>query len=177
MHWITRLLRWLYTNNCEHIWGLSAYCGVAEDIAKEAVSGFVLGDNHSLGVGTPHIVFNYLDYLLWKRDRTRFDDFVFEFRTSVEHWYPQHPSEGTFDEWGEVDRFGNLCIIQRNVNSKFSNLSPESKKGTFGAMIGSGSIKLRIMAESLRSNTKWRDEDCAAHERKMLEVLLSECVG
>lgn len=177
MHWITRLLRWLYANDCEHIWGLSAYCGVAEDIAKEAVSGFALGNNHSLGVSTPHIVFNYLDYLLWKRNRARFDDFVFEFRTSVEHWYPQHPSEGTFDEWGEVNRFGNLCIIQRNVNSKFSNLSPESKKGTFGAMIGSGSIKLRIMAESLRSNTQWRDQDCAAHEQEMLEILRSACVG
>lgn len=78
---------------------------------------------------------------------------------------------------GGVNRFGNLCIIQRNVNSKFSNLSPESKKGTFGAMIGSGSIKLRIMAESLRSNTQWRDQDCAAHEQEMLEILRSACVG
>lgn len=105
-----------------------------------------------MGVNTPHLVFNYLDYLLWKRDQSKYSNFVFEFRNSVEHWYPQHPSEGTFEQWttdAGVNTFGNLCIIQRNVNSKFSNMSPESKQSTFKDMISKGSIKLRIMAEKV----------------------------
>ena len=49
----------------------------------------------------------------------------------MEHWYPRNPSNGTFDKWEDgVDRFGNLCLIQRNVNSKFSNMDPVSKKNT-----------------------------------------------
>lgn len=96
-----------------------------------------------MGVNTPHIVFNYLDYLLWYYDREGYSDFTFEFRNSVEHWYPQNPSEGTFEQWKDgVDQFGNLCIIQRNVNAKFSNMSPEAKKSTFKNMIAKGSIKL-----------------------------------
>lgn len=68
-----------------------------------------------------HIVFNCLDFLLWKSESKKYVDFTFEFRNSVEHWYPQNPSEGTFESWIDgVDQFGNLCIIQYNVNSKFS---------------------------------------------------------
>ena len=51
-----------------------------------------------------------------------------------------------------VDQFANLCIIQRNVNSKLSNMSPEAKKSTFKDMISKGSIKLRIMNELTEKN-------------------------
>lgn len=53
-------------------------------------------DNHdyTLGVNTPHIVLNFLDYLLWEKDSEKenpnYNDFVFEFRNSVEHWYPRN---------------------------------------------------------------------------------------
>ena len=157
MHWITRLLVWLSEYECKHIKNddITGFDEVAEEIAIEAVkeSFFDLceGSVYAMGVNTPHIVFNYLDYLLWyydRNDKKKYSDFVFEFRNSVEHWYPQNPSEGTFESWKDgVDQFGNLCIIQRNVNSKFSNMSPEAKKSTFKGMIAKGSIKLRVMSE------------------------------
>lgn len=89
------------------------------------------------------------DYLLWNDDwngkKKKYSDFVFEFRNSVEHWYPQNPSEGTFEQWKDgVDQFGNLCIIQRNVNSKFSNMSPEAKKSTFKDMIVKGVLNFAL---------------------------------
>ena len=124
MHWITKLLVCLF--RCEV--SLSQLTEVAERIAAEAVKdNFLDLDNYELGVQTPHVVFNYLDYLLWKKNKETYEDFVFEFRNSVEHWYPQHPSEGTFETWDRVDTFGNLCIIFCSVNSKFSNLPPKSK--------------------------------------------------
>lgn len=46
----------------------------------------------------------------------------------------------------DVDRLGNLCIISRNINSKFSNMSPVSKKNTIKETINKGSLKLRLMA-------------------------------
>ena len=135
-----------------------------------------------MGVNTPHIVFNYLDYLIWVSDRNKYNDFTFEFRNSVEHWYPQNPSEGTFEQWKDgVDQFGNLCIIQRNVNSKFSNMSPDAKKSTFEKMISKGSLKLRIMSEKTRQmNGKnaslcWKERDCEQHGEEMLSMLKRAC--
>ena len=161
-----------------------------EKIAKEAViSNFFnkcKNDSYELGVNTPHIVFNYLDYLLWKADydsnKNKYKDFVFEFRNSVEHWYPQNPSGGTFDPWiNGKDTFGNLCLLQRNVNSQFSNLAPESKKSTYIERIEKGSLKLRIMSDlTVAKNGKiasyyWKDEACKLHEEEMINILKSAC--
>ena len=171
MHWITELLVWLFNNNETERYKLT---DEAERIAAEAVKdNFLDLDNYELGVQTPHVVFNYLDYLLWKEDKERYEDFVFEFRNSVEHWYPQHPSENTIETWDRVDTFGNLCIISRSVNSKFSNLSPGSKMQTFERMVQRGSLKLRIMGNIIKgcSDQDWVQHACREHEEEMLELL------
>ena len=171
MHWITELLVWLFNNNETERYKLT---DEAERIAAEAVmENFLDPGNYELGVQTPHVVFNYLDYLLWKEDKEKYKDFVFEFRNSVEHWYPQHPSEGTFEAWDGIDTFGNLCIISRSVNSKFSNLSPESKMKSYKKMVQKGSLKLRIMGDIIEggSSEKWRQSECAKHEKEMIRLL------
>ena len=92
MHWITRLLVWLLKNESE----CAKLTSKAERIAAEAVAeGFFekaleemraydlrkyKSENYAFGVRTPHIVFNYLDYLLWKKAKKTHKDFVFEFR-------------------------------------------------------------------------------------------------
>ena len=193
MHWITRLLVWLLKNESE----CAKLTSKAERIAAEAVAeGFFekaleemraydlqeyKSENYAFGVRTPHIVFNYLDYLLWKKAKKTHKDFVFEFRNSVEHWYPQHPSDGTIDVWDGRDVFGNLCIISRSVNSKFSNLSPASKMDTYRGMVQKGSLKLRKMGEKIDELRKkerpgvaaklWRQSECAKHEEKMISLL------
>ena len=171
MHWITELLVWLFNNNKTERYKLT---DEAERIAAEAVKdNFLATGNYELGVQTPHVVFNYLDYLLWKEGKEKYKDFVFEFRNSVEHWYPQHPSEGTFEAWDGIDTFGNLCIISRSVNSKFSNLSPESKMKSYKKMVQKGSLKLRIMGDIIEggSSEKWRQSACAKHEKEMIRLL------
>lgn len=170
MHWITELLVWLFDEETV----LPKLTDEAERIAAEAVQeGFLDEGDHELGVQTPHVVFNYLDYLLWKEDKEKYKDFVFEFRNSVEHWYPQHPSEGTFEAWDGIDTFGNLCIISRSVNSKFSNLSPESKMKSYKKMVQKGSLKLRIMGDIIEgsSSETWRLSECAKHEEEMISLL------
>lgn len=173
MHWITDLLVWLFQNN-----SYPGLIGVAEKVASEAIKkNFLIKENYEMGVETPHIVFNFLDYLLWKENKVYYSDFEFEFRNSVEHFYPQHPSDGSFDKWNGVDTFGNLCIISRNVNSKFSNLSPESKMKSYNKIINMGSIKLRKMGEIIQSssNELWIKEKCKEHENEMIEVLKNYC--
>ena len=185
MHWITELLAWLFDDESE----LPELSDRAERIAAEAVAeGFFekaleemgaydlqeyKSEDYAFGVRTPHIVFNYLDYLLWKEGKEKYKDFVFEFRNSVEHWYPQHPSDGTIDPWEGRDVFGNLCIISRSVNSKFSNLSPESKMKSYKKMVQKGSLKLRIMGDIIEggSSEKWRQSACAKHEKEMIRLL------
>lgn len=188
MHWITKLLIWLSEDDCKHIKNddITQYDEFIKQIAIDAVNKnfFKLCENdvYAMGVNTPHIVFNYLDFLLWYYNRKKYDDFVFEFRNSVEHWYPQNPSEGTFEQWKDgIDQFGNLCIIQRNVNSKFSNMSPEAKKSTFKEMIAKGSIKLRIMSELTEehgdkaASLYWKEIMYKKHEDEMLKYLLDAC--
>ena len=185
MHWITELLTWLFDDESK----LPELSDRAERIAAEAVAeGFFekaleemgaydlreyKSEDYAFGVGTPHIVFNYLDYLLWKKAKKTHRDFVFEFRNSVEHWYPQHPSDGSIEPWEGRDVFGNLCIISRSVNSKFSNLSPESKMKSYKKMVQKGSLKLRIMGGIIEggSSEKWRQSACAEHEQEMIRLL------
>lgn len=179
MHWITELLIWLYKDDNRKY--LSNYEKRIEAIAIDAVRvNYLEGGDWNMGVNTPHIVFNYLDYLLWKKNKSKYDDFEYEFRNSVEHWYPQHPSENTFDQWeqNEVDNFGNLCIVQRNTNSKFSNMAPAAKKATFEKNISSGSLKLRVMAELTdggeRTNILWY-QTYMNHGLEMLKLLKKAC--
>lgn len=191
MHWITKLLVWLSESDCKHLKNddITSFDEISEKIAIDAVKenffDLCADGQYAMGVNTPHIVFNYLDYLLWYYDRNgkkKYTDFVFEFRNSVEHWYPQNPSEGTFEQWKDgVDQFGNLCIIQRNVNSKFSNMSPEAKKSTFKDMISKGSLKLRIMSELTEKNGDkaaslyWKEITYKSHEEEMIGYLKDAC--
>ena len=79
-----------------------------------------------------NFVFNYLDYLIWC-DQLRSEQpdevikqFEFTFRSSVEHFYPQHPMDGHIYLPREyLDRFGNLCLV--NITPEFSaNASNEA---------------------------------------------------
>lgn len=169
---------------------MSGFCSSVETIARDAVITVFFNkcpkNSYMMGVNTPHIVFNYLDYLLWKDDfnkapkSRKYQDFVFEFRNSVEHWYPQNPS-GNFKSWEDgKDTFGNLCLLQRNINSQFSNLPPEAKK-TYSEKIEKGSIKLRIMSDLTIPNKGkvasyyWKDEACKQHENEMIKLLKEDC--
>lgn len=180
MHWITELLIWLTDFYSDHDRVGRIFQEIVDNIAKKPISEFLKNEeNFYLGVATPHIVLNYLDYLLWKKDRNV--DFDFEFRNSVEHWYPRNPSEGSFEHWEDdglegVNRFGNLCLIQRNVNSKFSNMHPSAKKSTFQEMINKGSLKLRRMSQITTDNSlQWREKTCEEHEDEMINLLRQAC--
>jgi hypothetical protein len=194
MHWITELLKWLYDDTNRN--DMAKFEGAVEDYIRfgsssntsgsVTVKDYLTAGNYDMGVNTPHLIFNYLDYLLWKNNQSKYQNFVFEFRNSVEHWYPQHPSEGTFEQWAPdagVNNFGNLCIIQRNVNSKFSNMSPESKQSTFEDMISKGSLKLRVMADLVKEllaqginpNKEWKEKTYIEHGNQMIRILKDAC--
>ncbi|MDD5462728.1 MAG: DUF1524 domain-containing protein [Methylococcales bacterium] len=82
-----------------------------------------------------NFVFNYLDYLLWlerKDQHPVVKEFEFTFRSSVEHFYPQHPMEGhPVLESEALHEFGNLCLISHSKNSRLSNFPPKAKMAHF----------------------------------------------
>lgn len=185
--WVTELFYWLTENNFINTKeeNINNFENKIEDFIKgEVRENFFKDFDFSKGTNTHHIVFNYLDYLLWKENKEKYKDFTFEFRNSVEHWYPQKPSEGTFDKWEDetqLNYFGNLCLVTTQMNSKLSNRIPSSKRESFLNSRNKGSIKLRIMAEETidhngkNANIYWKEEGYLLHGQEMIEKLANAC--
>jgi len=122
-----------------------------------------------------NLVFNFLDYALWKRHRGtgmdrngRIGQFDFTFRSSIEHYYPQHPEEG-FTPLPEepLNNFGNLCLISHSKNSRLSNRMPTAKKEYYEAN-PLDSIKQYLMMQK----SPWDQIAIHDHGEEMKEVLL-----
>ncbi|MCT1429952.1 DUF262 domain-containing HNH endonuclease family protein [Brachybacterium muris] len=107
--------------------------------------------------------------------------FRFRYRTSVEHFYPQHPDEAESHEklaQHIVDQFGNLCVMSRSDNARRSNLMPGPKAQQYAS--GLQSLKFQLMAaRALDAEGKpsgdWEDEQIAEHGKDMT-TLLAELV-
>ncbi|TRZ97633.1 MAG: HNH endonuclease, partial [Nitrospiraceae bacterium] len=116
-------------------------------------------------------VFNYLDYLLWLEHQTT-DSIVkayeFTFRSSVEHYYPQHPLPGHDSLPADtLNSFGNLCLISHSKNSRLSNFMPEAKREYYGNNT-IDSVKQHLMMKS----KPWDTAAILKHYDAMGEVLL-----
>ena len=127
------------------------------------------------GFGIDRIVFTYLDYILCRDNPTEFKDFQFQFRTSIEHFFPQNPinGENAVDKKNR-DSFGNLALITVSANSKFSNMFPIHKVEQYKDVIVQ-SPKLMRMKKMLDDNNRvWNDDMVAKHNTEMLTLLKNE---
>ncbi|WP_095155145.1 DUF262 domain-containing protein [Pseudomonas sp. Irchel 3E13] len=148
-----------------------------EETCREGVEqNQVLASRLTYGVIENNLVFNYLDYLLWEQKKgsdQKIRDFVFTFRSSVEHYYPQNPlSEQLRLPKSRVNAFGNLCLISHSKNSKLSNYMPKAKKDHYHQQ-GIDSIKQYLMMVSDNWGAKLTIEN---HEDEMLAVLRNSLV-
>jgi hypothetical protein len=132
-----------------------------------------------------NLVFNYLDYLLWTEYPNEFKDFEFSFRSSVEHYYPQHPITGELlnhnlkkqhnievnetrkNKLDLLNCFGNLCLISHRNNSRLSNHMPKAKKDYFVQAKTKDSIKQLIMMKE----ENWTSDEIFEHHNKMIDLL------
>lgn len=121
------------------------------------------------GTSVENFVFNYLDFLLWQEQHD--DNFKFTFRSSVEHYYPQNPLEG-LEPLGQinVDKFGNLCLISNNTNSRLWNLPPDGKKSYFLNTNIYESLKQKIMLRE----PKWTLTEIEKHGKEMTDKLIGK---
>ena len=172
MHWITVILsNFLEDEETNIISVLENYC------KRKVVDSDYQNKN---GFGVERIVFSYLDYLIY-RDGYSYngkeiissmqEDWQFQFRSSIEHFHPQHPVEG--ERWKEDDLngFGNLALITVSGNSKFSNLPPAGKINSYPSIINQ-SLKLKVMEKMIRlGDGKWTEEKSSIHKDEMFNIL------
>lgn len=169
MHWITLLLTELLKNESVNlICLLEGYC-------KKKVSDSDYRNRS--GFGVERIVFSYLDYLLYRDgyslDGTELisplrDDWQFQFRSSIEHFYPQNPDATEVWDSATLDCFGNLALITVSGNSKFSNMPPEGKI-QYNDIINQ-SLKLKIM-QAMTSGDTWTKIKAEKHQQEMFKIL------
>ena len=191
-NWLYAVLRWLFKNK-DNI-TFDSYV----DFLKELCDKFYFGNNcqgkditeiilekvefelnsgdkkdWNDGVNVPNFVFNRLDYQLWTKYKKTYPQFRFTFRSSVEHHYPQHPSEEHGLERLEketLDNFGNLYLLSQSKNSRLSNLTPEAKC-TYYQDKNYDSLKQALMMEKTKELNNWKTEEILKHGEEMWALL------
>lgn len=118
------------------------------------------------GEHVENFVFNFYDYLLLKE--TKDTDFEFSYRTSVEHFYPQHPTDKEPMDFNHLHSFGNLCLISRGMNSKFTNNLPKAKYDNFGdaKAMKTYSLKLKSMMNTIKNGETWSETKILQKEQE-----------
>jgi hypothetical protein len=138
---------------------------------RGAVSEEAMKSKLSFGNIENNLVFNYLDYLLWLKhgqSKALVATYEFTFRSSVEHYYPQHPMPGHDPLPPEtLNSFGNLCLISHSKNSRLSNFMPQAKREYYEKN-PIDSIKQYLMMQSPR----WDAASIFGHYQEMKDVLL-----
>lgn len=147
----------------------------AEDILWSNIN---IDEAPQKGEHVENFVFNFYDYLLLKESNDT--DFEFSYRTSVEHFYPQHPTDKEPMEFNYLHSFGNLCLVSRGMNSKFTNNLPGAKYENFGNTkeMKSYSLKLKSMMHTIEKGETWNEMKIAQKEQEakalIRKALLSE---
>lgn len=153
---------------------------LASDRARRLLAGGSDAVLHT-GTGVPHFLFNYLDYLLWRRGTEHhpalagtIDKYVFRYRKSIEHFYPVQPDENDGHKQLSpevVNRFGNLCTMSSSENSRRNNLVAVAKATQFRS--DNQSLKFQLMAAITREQHGWGRDQIHQHGAEMIDVLAS----
>ncbi len=195
-HWLCAALNYLYDHRdgeglVEYMEGLGkAYMlgrFLAEDITADSFYYDLIFNKEGRYTGnisneltiptfTEHIdffIFNYIDYCLWKEGIC--PDFEFTSRSSIEHFYPQHPMDNfpTMDD-RHLHDIGNLCLISASKNSKLSNYQPLAKTEHYHKS-KIDSVKQKIMMDvAIKNKNKeqpWWTEEVEEQAQYIQEVL------
>ncbi|MNJ20881.1 hypothetical protein D3C77_152230 [compost metagenome] len=134
----------------------------------------VLAEN--LGVKFAHYWFYKLDFVLWyeqQRDREFWGNFRFTAKNSVEHISPQTPqaTDTNTVSKGWLDRFGNLALVSRSINSEYGNLPFNEKRQRF---LNKREYEKRpdsLKMDLMYSQETWGEAAVDAHQAAMLAAL------
>lgn len=139
------------------------------------VSSTIDESKFSFGQITNNLLFNYVDYQLWKKElskdkhNAKIIDFKFTSRSSVEHYYPQNPKEGfpRLKDDTTLNCFGNLCLISHSKNSALNNFSPLSKAEFYLK----GEIDSIKQFQMIQNAKDWDEVLILEHNTELMELL------
>ena len=137
---------------------------------RESIAAETFESQLTFGNIENNLVFNFLDYLLWLEHGASepVKSYEFTFRSSVEHYYPQHPLPGHVQlDADTLNSFGNLCLISHDKNSRLSNFMPAAKK-EFYQNNTIDSVKQHLMMKA----EPWDASAICRHYEQMSNVLL-----
>ena len=187
MHWLYITLEYFNREN-----DIEKYIKEMRDfIRKKYVKFFIEQDNYRTGFQTPHIVLNYLDYLIKQNHEEivkqipeareiEFNNFTFKYRNSIEHFMSRHDKNiSEKDEW--IDDFGNLALLSLGTNVEIQNASPYVKVEHYNKnknSLSEYSLKLQIMSkivlskdDSIPKEKRWNEQDSKNLTEKCIKVL------
>lgn len=181
-NWLQEVLSWFECPKCDM--PKEKY---QEKLDRLALSHYTFEDEingtcYSKGTGTPHFLFNFIDYLYWveskkKRNGIRHIDkvrnFTFKYRNSVEHHRPQSCRKDDDDDYNRlIDCLGNLCLVSKSSNSKMNNEEPSGKAIKYGGfeLPPKRKIMYEITKES-KSALKWDEDEIIEHHDGVVDLL------
>ena len=184
MRWITDLLKDLMKDSIDY----SDYQSQIINYIRKYINDILDKENDDYfhtGTDIHRLVFNYIDYLLLNdpendakiRGFVR-DSFRFEFRNSVEHFYPQNPkNKNKKMENKSLNYIGNLCLVTKKFNSTLSNELPTEKIDEKVFKKENISPKLWMMKNIINDyqngdkNDYWKNEGSKNHVEDIIRIL------
>ena len=203
-NWLLSVLYWLIDHSDKGI-SLTAYFAFVENLArtlikkrylstKQDYESFMYGDEFDRNPAVtaediktqftygkiPYFCFNYLDYLLLKKEEGSHNKFYFSYKDSIEHFYPQEPKVGdAFTDKSVLHSFGNLGLVNQSENSSLTNDMPIQKANWLRKHTKVPiSLKLELMMQIVEKNeSEWNEASIEKHQHDMIELLIEDLNG
>lgn len=170
--WLQNILSWFSGTN-----GMNAeqYLNKLNKLILEEYDNLNLAiEQNSLyseGTRTPHFLLNFIDYLYYcsalekggDQELTRFE---FRYRNSVEHHQPvSQPGDAS----EVIDCLGNLCLVNKSMNSRMNDANPIGKATDY--QYDDLPPKRRIMYRTTRQCQNWTKQQILDHYRDLVRLL------
>jgi hypothetical protein len=193
-YWLTPFLAWVHANPGE-VSGHYAYlrhldnhllCSIEDDELVVRSRLFLEKPWRSpkldcsevekqLGLGFRHYWFYKLEFVLWDRrpkgSDNRWNTFRITAKNSIEHVSPQNPQETDKNRVSAkmLNRFGNLALVSRSINSMYGNLPFNEKRQRFNNRNATQLDSLK--SARIYASEHWGDHQAKAHEEEMIALL------
>ena len=162
-----------------------------ENLAMEKACEFDFdkGAILDMGTATPHYVFYFLEYHLWKdlnsedkiwenakiNKKNLYENYKISRLNSVEHIHPQSKvNQSGFSNEKELDNFGNLALLSSSRNSSLGNLEVNEKLARVENWLKMGNAQSLKMILALKENLDWNFESVKNHREKMVNYYKSK---
>jgi len=139
-------------------------------------------NSYSKGTDTPHLLFNFIDYLYWVDSQSersvltipsKIEPFEFKYWNSVEHHLAQqYAKETDKDNYNNyIDNLGNLCLISKNANSRLNDRSVQEKIERSTGNMGANRQIMYNKTKDADGTYTWNKDKIKKHYNELLELL------